>query len=194
MWLPPCSNRFQMKQTMYSAHKNTTVRQWIMRLPTFCGFWRFLVPKELANAHSFILLKEGSIIEGFCSRNFTSQVCTPITCLGSIMPATGAYVQSLRIALTAGTTNWWKFVPGGAHRWSALNVHLPNNHVCGHDNKVHIIFESDTGQKEKLCIVVNDLEALQTCDFKAKICTAVNDLKTLQTCDFEQKCVLNSMI
>jgi hypothetical protein len=110
------------------------------------------------------------------------------------MPATGAYVQSLRIPLTAGTTNWWKFVPGGAHRWSALNVHLPNNHVCGHDNKVHIIFESNTGQKEKLCIVVNDLEALQTCDFKAKICTAVNDLKTLQTCDFDQKCVLKSMI
>jgi hypothetical protein len=99
--------------------------------------------------------------------------------LGSIMPATGAYVQSLRIPLTAGTTNWWKFVPGGAHRWSALNVHLPNNHVCGHDNKVHIIFESDRGQKGFFLHCSQWSKKSANLWFQAKMCIEVDDLKEL---------------
>lgn len=44
------------------SHKNIRVRLWIIRLPTFYGFWRFLVSKELANC-SFIHTFERRILQ-----------------------------------------------------------------------------------------------------------------------------------
>ncbi|THU57184.1 hypothetical protein C4D60_Mb03t00830 [Musa balbisiana] len=51
--------------------------------------------------------------------------------------------------MTGGTTNWWKCVPGGAHRCSLSDSHFPTIHVCSNTCS-HPLLSRNHHQQQKL--------------------------------------------